>query len=100
MKKLTSTQETLRAAMLSRRSLLKASAALGAVGYGVALVFALFSAPDLAMTQFAVETLTVFVMVLVLYRLPRFVQLSTRAERIRDALLAGAVEAVLEKMKG
>lgn len=32
MKKLTSTQETLRAAMISRRSLIKASAALGAVG--------------------------------------------------------------------
>ena len=33
MKKLTSTQETLRSAMISRRSLLKASAALGAVGF-------------------------------------------------------------------
>ena len=33
MKKLTSTQETMNAAMLSRRSLLKASAALGAVGF-------------------------------------------------------------------
>ena len=33
MKKLTSTQETMSAAMLSRRSLLKASAALGAVGF-------------------------------------------------------------------
>ena len=33
MKKLTSTQETLNAAMISRRSLLKASAALGAVGF-------------------------------------------------------------------
>ena len=33
MKKLTSTQETLHAAMISRRSLLKASAALGAVGF-------------------------------------------------------------------
>ena len=33
MKKLTSTQETLSAAMISRRSLLKASAALGAVGF-------------------------------------------------------------------
>ena len=33
MKKLTSTQETLRTAMISRRSLLKASAALGAVGF-------------------------------------------------------------------
>ncbi len=33
MKKLTSTQETLNAALISRRSLLKASAALGAVGF-------------------------------------------------------------------
>jgi spermidine/putrescine transport system substrate-binding protein len=33
MKKLTSTQETMRSAMISRRSLLKASAALGAVGF-------------------------------------------------------------------
>ena len=33
MKKLTSTQETLNAAMISRRSLLKASAAFGAVGF-------------------------------------------------------------------
>ncbi|MEQ1520030.1 MAG: extracellular solute-binding protein [Aestuariivirga sp.] len=33
MKKLTSTQETMNAALLSRRSLLKASAALGAVGF-------------------------------------------------------------------
>jgi spermidine/putrescine transport system substrate-binding protein len=32
MKKLTSTQETLRAAMISRRRLIKAGAALGAVG--------------------------------------------------------------------
>ncbi len=36
-----------------------------AVGYGVALLYALFGAPDLAMTQFAVETLTVVIFVLV-----------------------------------
>lgn len=71
-------------------SRLAAVAALGAVGYGVALIFALFSAPDLAMTQFAVETLTVFVMVLVLYRLPRFASLSSRAVRIRDVVVASA----------
>jgi len=71
-------------------SRLAAVAALGAVGYGVALIFALFSAPDLAMTQFAVETLTVFVMVLVLYRLPRFTTLSSRAVRIRDVAVASA----------
>lgn len=74
-------------AVLSR-SRLAAVAALGAVGYGVALIYTLFGAPDLAMTQFAFETLTVFLFVLVLYRLPRFGLLSTRLARIRDALLS------------
>ena len=34
-------------------------------------------APDLAMTQFLVETLTVILLVLVLYRLPRYVSLTS-----------------------
>ncbi|MCX7708131.1 MAG: proton-conducting transporter membrane subunit [Anaerolineae bacterium] len=63
-------------------------AALGAVGYGVALIYTFFGAPDLAMTQFAIETLTVFLFVLVLYRLPRFAYLSSRAARLRDAVIA------------
>lgn len=70
------------------RSRLMAVAALGAVGYGVALLYALFSAPDLAMTQFAIETLVVIVFVLVLYRLPAFATLSSRGERALDALVA------------
>lgn len=73
------------------RSRLAAVAALGVVGYGVALVYILYGAPDLAMTQFAVETLTVILFVLVLYRLPRFAILTGRAERIRDMLVAGGV---------
>ena len=39
--------------------------ALGTVGYGVAMTFLGFGAPDLAMTQFSVETLTVLIFVLV-----------------------------------
>jgi multicomponent Na+:H+ antiporter subunit A len=42
------------------------------VGYGVALVYMLFGAPDLAMTQILIETLVVILFVLVLYHLPRF----------------------------
>ena len=38
---------------------------LGVVGYGVALTFLIFGAPDLAMTQFSVETLTAVIYVLV-----------------------------------
>ncbi|MDR7421910.1 MAG: putative monovalent cation/H+ antiporter subunit A [Armatimonadota bacterium] len=71
-------------------SRLAAVAALGAVGYGIAVVFILYGAPDLAMTQFAVETLTVILFVLVLYRMPRFARYSGTAARVRDALVATA----------
>lgn len=67
---------------------LAAVAALGVVGYSVAIVFILFGAPDLAMTQFAIETLTVILFVLVLYRLPRFAVFSSRWDRLRDAVVA------------
>ena len=43
---------------------------LGVVGFGIALVFVLFAAPDLAITQFLVETLVVIIIALVLVRLP------------------------------
>lgn len=79
-------------------SRLAAVAALGVLGYSVALIFILFGAPDLAMTQFAIETLTVILFVLVLYRLPRFATVSSNAERLRDliiALGAGAVTTML-----
>jgi multicomponent Na+:H+ antiporter subunit A len=70
------------------RSRLVAVAALGAVGYAVALIYVLYGAPDLAMTQFSSETLTVILFVLVLYRLPRFARLTGQRERRRDALVA------------
>lgn len=69
-------------------SRLAAVAALGVVGFGVALIFILFSAPDLAMTQFAIETLTVVLLVLVLYRLPRFSAFTDFGDRVRDAVVA------------
>lgn len=72
-------------------SRLAAVTALGAVGYGVVLIFALFGAPDLAMTQFAIETLTVILFVFVLYRLPRFVRFSSFAVRVRDMAIAGTL---------
>jgi multicomponent Na+:H+ antiporter subunit A len=74
-------------AVLSR-SRLGAAAALGVVGYGVALIFVFFGAPDLAMTQFMIETLTVILFVLVFYHLPRFAVLSERLAITRDAILA------------
>jgi multicomponent Na+:H+ antiporter subunit A len=72
------------------RSNMIAALSLGAVGYGVALIYALFGAPDLAMTQFAVETLTVVIFVLVFYQLRGFGDLSSPIVKARDALVAGA----------
>jgi len=52
------------------------------------LIYVLFGAPDLAMTQFLIETLAVVLLVLVLYRLPRFVKYSSVRTRVRDAVIA------------
>lgn len=85
-------------AAVRARSRLVAVVALGGVGYGVALIFLLFSAPDLAMTQFAVETLSVILLVLVLLKLPRYQTFSSTSERFRDAFVAlssGAITTIL-----
>jgi multicomponent Na+:H+ antiporter subunit A len=72
-------------------SRLGAVAALGAVGFTVALLYVMFSAPDPGITQVLVETLTVILLVLVLFRLPRFLKLSSTTLRLRDAALAALV---------
>ena len=71
------------------RSSLQAVLALGITGYSVALTFVLFGAPDLAMTQFLIESLSVILFVFVFYHLPDFRSLDSRLDRVRDAILAG-----------
>ena len=83
------------AAALVAESRLAAVAALGVVGLVVALIFLLFGAPDLAITQFLVETLTVILLVLVLYHLPRFAKLSSAGARLRDAVVALSAGALI-----
>ncbi len=58
-------------AVRSRRRL-KAAVLVGITGYGVVTMFALHGAPDLALTQALVETVTLIVFVLVLRRLPPY----------------------------
>ncbi|MGO3706720.1 MAG: putative monovalent cation/H+ antiporter subunit A [Mesonia hippocampi] len=70
------------------KSRLAAVAASGVIGYAICLLFVFYSAPDLAMTQFAIDTLTVILFVLVLYRLPKYLVLSDYKQRIRDGILA------------
>jgi len=70
------------------RSRLGAVATIGALGFSVALIFILFSAPDLGITQVLIETLTVILLVLVLFRLPGFSHYSSRFEIWRDGIVA------------
>ncbi|WP_046769494.1 Na+/H+ antiporter subunit A [Jiangella alkaliphila] len=55
----------------SRRRL-KAVLLAGGTGYGMAMLFILHGAPDLALTQVLVETVTLVIFVLVLRRLPPY----------------------------
>ncbi|HEY2192167.1 MAG TPA: Na+/H+ antiporter subunit A [Actinomycetospora sp.] len=58
------------ASALARRRL-AAVLLVGGLGYALAAIFALAGAPDVALTQALVETMTLVVVVLVLRRLPR-----------------------------
>lgn len=62
------------AAVLAARARRRVKAVIlaGASGYGVAGLFLLHGAPDLALTQVLVETITLVVFVLVLRRLPAY----------------------------
>ncbi len=80
------------------KSRLAAVASMGVVGYCFCLIFLFYSAPDLAITQFSIDTLTVILFVLVLYNLPKYLTLSNNRDRIRDGLLSlifGALISVL-----
>jgi multicomponent Na+:H+ antiporter subunit A len=63
-------------------------ALLGSIGYSIAILFMLYSAPDLSMVQFAIETLTVILFVLVIYRLPKFIQRTTRIPHVFDLMVS------------
>ncbi|WP_173916071.1 Na+/H+ antiporter subunit A [Halobacillus sp. Marseille-Q1614] len=61
---------------------------LGVVGYGLAMLFVLYRAPDLALTQFIIETVTVALFLLVFRHLP---DLEVR----KDSVLTNSLNLVL-----
>ncbi len=86
-----------------------AIASMGVVGFSICLMFVFFSAPDLAMTQFAIETLTVILFLLIIFRLPKYLKYSNPPMRIRDGAFAVvfgalitivALEVLTEKVNG
>jgi NADH:ubiquinone oxidoreductase subunit 5 (subunit L)/multisubunit Na+/H+ antiporter MnhA subunit len=62
---------------------------LGSVGFLVSAVYLVLSAPDLALTQLLIESVTIILFLLVLQRLPKSAPpTSPRRERLADAALA------------
>lgn len=78
-------------AAIVSKSVLASVAALGIVGYGIALIFTFYSAPDLALTQFSIETLTVILLVLIVYNVPKFTDISPTKTKIRDIAISATV---------
>ncbi len=70
------------------RSRLTAIVSLGIIGYCICLIFVFYGAPDLAMTQFTIDTLTVVLFVLVLFKLPPFLTYKSRTIVIRDTIVS------------
>ncbi len=83
---------------LTVRRRMKAVVLSGLIGYGTALLFVVQGAPDLALTQFCVETVAMIVFVLVLRRMPVHFEETVspwrRAVRIPVALVAAATVGV------
>ncbi|TVR89510.1 MAG: putative monovalent cation/H+ antiporter subunit A [Saprospirales bacterium] len=77
------------------KSRLLAIAMLGVVGYGVAFVFIIFGAPDLAMTQILIETLTVVLFVLVLWKLPHYLIFDEGFIKFRYFLVSALFGAIM-----
>jgi multicomponent Na+:H+ antiporter subunit A len=58
------------------------------IGYAICLMFVYYSAPDLAMTQFTIDTLTVVLFVFVLFNLPPFINQANNRVVLRDTVVA------------
>ena len=72
---------------------------LGAVGYTVSLFYVLFRAPDLALTQLVIETISVALFLVCFYHLPKLRKYETRIRfKLTNALISIGVGAVVTVM--
>ncbi|MFS0727390.1 Na+/H+ antiporter subunit A [Paenibacillus sp. 1P07SE] len=78
------------------KSRMAAIVLVGAVGYMVTLFFIVFRAPDLALTQMIVETVSVALFLLCFYHLPKLQrEKSSRAMRTFKIMISGGVGLVV-----
>lgn len=78
--------------ILVAKSRMTAIIALGAVGYSVAVMFVIFRAPDLALTQLVIETISVGLFLLAFYHLPKLTKKEERMPfKLGNAFIAAGV---------
>ena len=82
------------ALVLVTSSRITALVGLGVVGIGVALIFIMYSAPDVAITQLLVELLVVVLLALVFLKMPRLTFGGAYGFNLANAALAGLVGVV------
>jgi multicomponent Na+:H+ antiporter subunit A len=68
--------------ILKTSSRLRILVCLSMVGYGIAFFYAIYSAPDVSMTQFLVETVTLVIFTIILNRMPKNVAFPFEARKI------------------
>ena len=80
------------AAVVAAKSRLLAISGLGVVGVGIAMLFLINGAPDVALTQLLVETLTIIIVTLVLLRLPPLARRNSGQgfDRVLNGMIAAA----------
>ncbi|CAM3777001.1 Na+/H+ antiporter subunit A [Mesobacillus zeae] len=82
--------------ILFAKSRLTSIILLGAVGYTVALFFVIFRAPDLALTQLVIETVSVSLFLLCFYHLPKLRKSEGRVGfKLFNLLIAAGVGAIV-----
>ena len=84
--------------IITTNSRMTALLSMGVVGFGIAVIFIMYGAPDLAITQILVETLTVVLFMFVIYRLPVFRRLSKKKAKISDGCFALVVGVVITSL--
>ncbi|MBM7699535.1 Na+/H+ antiporter subunit A [Kurthia huakuii] len=85
--------------VLFARTRLTAIIALGVVGYSVAMFFVLFNAPDLALTQLSIETVSVALFLLAFYHLPKLSRHEARLPfKLGNFVIAAAVGVMVTLM--
>lgn len=77
------------------KSRLVALVSMSVIGFAICMIFMIYSAPDLAMTQFSIDTLTVVLFVLVLYKLPPYLTIYNYKRSILQGLVSLAFGAMI-----